>query len=135
MTVQWSAAVRNGMLDAWETAIGTSAVLKIYTGAVPANCAASTTGTVLVTFSLASDWAAAAASGAKNLNSLPLSATSSAAGVAGYYRIFASDGTTCHEQGTVSTTGLGGDLILDNVNIATGQTVVLTVASKTMPGA
>jgi hypothetical protein len=32
-------------------------------------------------------------------------------------------GGTCHAQGSVTATGGGGDLTLDNVNIASGQTV------------
>ncbi len=39
--MQFSTAVRNAMLDAIETAIGTGAVCKFRTGAVPANCAES----------------------------------------------------------------------------------------------
>ena len=49
MTLQYSAAVRNAKLDAVETAIGASAILKIRSGAVPANCAAADAGTVLAT--------------------------------------------------------------------------------------
>ena len=33
MTVQWSPAVRNSMLDAWETAVGVSAKIEIRTSA------------------------------------------------------------------------------------------------------
>lgn len=40
MAVQLSVTVRNARLDAIETAVGTSARLKIWTGAAPANCAA-----------------------------------------------------------------------------------------------
>lgn len=36
MALQYSVAVRNAQLDAFETACGASAVLKIRTGAVPA---------------------------------------------------------------------------------------------------
>ena len=46
MTVQLSVAVRNARLDAIETTIAASAVLKIRSGAQPANCAAADTGTV-----------------------------------------------------------------------------------------
>jgi hypothetical protein len=60
MTVQQSVTVRNAKLDAVETAIGVSPVLKIRTGAPPANCAAADTGTVLATCTLPSDWMAAA---------------------------------------------------------------------------
>jgi hypothetical protein len=70
MAIQLSTLVRNAMLDAMETQIGTSAKIEIYTGAPPANCAASATGTKLAEFALASDWAANAASGSKAFNSI-----------------------------------------------------------------
>lgn len=70
MTVQNSTAVRNAQGDAWETAIGTSAKLQIWSGSPPSNCAAASTGTKLAEYSLASDWTAAASSGAKTLISM-----------------------------------------------------------------
>src|SRR4051812_24287136 len=76
MTIQLSTTVRNAMLDAIETAIGISAVIKLKTGAQPANCAAADSGTVVATISLASDWMAAASSGAKSFSSTPLEDTS-----------------------------------------------------------
>jgi len=135
MTVQNSTAVRNAQGDAWESTIGTSAKLRIYSGAQPANCAAARTGTLLVEYSLASDWCAAASSGAKTLNSLPLSAAAAASGTAGHYAIMDSAGTTCHEQGSVTATGGGGDMTIDNTSIAGGQTVNITGFTKTWPGA
>ena len=65
MALQFSVTVRNARLDAVETAIGASAVLKIRSGAAPANCATADSGTVLATCSLPSDWMAAASSGSK----------------------------------------------------------------------
>lgn len=200
MTVQNSIAVRNAQGDAWETAMGTSTKWRIYSGAQPANCAAAASGTLGAEFSLASDWSAAAASGAKSLSSLPLSTTGLAPITAGHYRVYDSAGSTCHEQGTcfatvnlstnaltaansnvlnfASTTGVvvgmnasgtgvvpgstvlavtgttvtlslastagvanaaaitfGGDLSIDNANIAAGQTVQITAFTKTWPGA
>ena len=135
MTVQNSTAVRNAMLDAIETAIGTSAKLQIWTGSVPANCAAASTGTKLIEISMASDWAAAASGGSKAFNGVPLSTTALAAGTCGYYRITDSAGTTCHEQGTVTATGGGGDMTIDNAVLASGQTVQVTGFTKTAPGA
>lgn len=135
MAVQLSTTVRNARLDAIETAIGVSAKLMIYSGSMPANCAASTTGTKLAEFDLASDWAAAASGGAKSFNSTPLSTTGTAGAgtgtTAGYWRTFASDGTTCHAQGTVTGTGLGGDMTLDNTSIANGQAVNVTSFTMT----
>lgn len=61
MTIQYSVAANNARLDAIETTIGASAILKIRTGAVPANAAAADTGTVLATVSLPADWMSGAA--------------------------------------------------------------------------
>jgi hypothetical protein len=133
MARQYSAAVRNAQADAWETAIGTSAVIKIRTGAQPASVATADSGTVLATFSLASDWCGAASAGAKVLNSLPVSTTASATGTAAHYRIYASDGTTAHEQGSVGTGA--DDMVIDNTSITNGQTVRITAYTKTWPGA
>jgi len=47
MAVQLSVTARNARLDAIETAVGTSPILRIRTGAAPANCAAADAGTVL----------------------------------------------------------------------------------------
>ena len=126
MAIGMATSTRNARLDAIETDAGTSAKLVIYTGAAPANCAAATTGTKLAEFDLASDWAAAASGGAKALNNVPLSTTGAAAGTAGYFRLFKSDGTTCVMQGTVTATGGGGDMTIDNTSIASGQTVNVT---------
>jgi hypothetical protein len=133
MAVQQSVAVRNAILDAIETAIGTAAVVKIFSGSQPANCAAANTGTELASFTLASDWMAAASSGSKSFNNLPVSTTAIAGAPtnAGHYRIYASNGTTCHEQGSITTAGGGGDLIIDNLSISTGQTVRITAYTKT----
>ena len=78
MTIQLATTTRNARLDAIETEIGTSAKLAIYSGSMPANCAADTTGTLLVEYDLAATWAAAASAGAKALSSLPLSTTAAA---------------------------------------------------------
>lgn len=126
MAIQLSAAVRNARLDAIETTIGTTAVLKIRTGAQPANVATADSGTVLATLTLPSDWLAAAAAGAKAKSGTWQDASADAAGTAAHFRIYASDGTTAHLQGTVTATGGGGDMTLDNVSIASAQVVTIT---------
>ena len=133
MAVYWSDTVRNAVLDAWETAIGTSAVVRIRSGTTPADEAAADVGTALASFTLASDWASAASSGSKGLSSLPLSVTAGNSGTATHYRIYASNGTTCHERGTITTSGGGGDMELDNTSITSGQTVRITAFTKTAP--
>lgn len=126
MTLQFSVAVRNAELDAIETAIGVSAILKIRSGAPPANCGTADSGTVLATLNLPSDWMAAAGSGSKAKSGTWEDASADAAGTAAHFRLYASDGTTCHGQGTVTATGGGGDLTVDNVSFAAGQAFTIT---------
>ena len=126
MSLQYSVTVRNAKLDAVETAIGVSAVLKIRTGAAPANCAAADSGTVLATLNLPSDYMAAASSGSKAKSGTWEDTSADAAGTAAHFRLYASDGTTCHAQGTVTATGGGGDMTVDNVVFAAGQGFTIT---------
>ena len=133
MALQASVAVRNARADAVETAIGTSAIMKIRTGAQPANCAAADSGTVLATLALPSDWMAAASAGAKAKSGTWQDASADAAGTAAHFRVYATDGTTCHLQGTVTATGGGGDLTLDNAVLASAQVVTITSFGWTEP--
>jgi len=126
VALKYSVTVRNAQLDAFETACGVSAILRIRTGAAPANCAAADTGTVLATLNLPSDWMAAAASGIKSKSGTWEDVSADATGTAGHFRLYASDGTTVHAQGEITATGLGGDLTLINTSIAVGQTVTIT---------
>lgn len=126
MSVQLSVAARNAMLDTIETAAGVSAILKIRSGAAPANCAGADAGTVLATMTLPSDWMAAASGGTKAMLGTWQDASADAAGTAGHFRIYDSAGTTCHVQGTVTATGGGGDMTLDNAVLALAQQVNVT---------
>jgi hypothetical protein len=131
MTVQLSVTVRNARLDAIETAVGVSAKLQIWSGTKPVNCAAASTGTKLLDDSLVSDWAANASGGSKNFNGIPIGGTGIAAGMAGYFRLTDTTGATCHMQGTVTATGDGGDMTIDDVSITNGQTVNITSFTMT----
>lgn len=128
MALQYSTSVRNAQLDALETTVGTAPLLRILTGSAPATCATAQSGTLLVEITLPSDWLANAASGSKS-KSGTWSGTASGTGTAGYWRIVDSAGTTCHAQGTVTATGGGGDMTLDNTSIASGQAVTMSSAS------
>jgi hypothetical protein len=133
MAFQFSIAARNAALDSIETAIGVSPTLEIRSGSVPANCAAADSGTVLATMALPSDWLAAASDGVKSLSGTWQDISADTSGTAGHFRIKAS--TTCHIQGTVTITDGGGDMTLDNTNIATGQQITITAFSITAGGA
>lgn len=131
MAVQLSTAVRNARLDGIETSIGTSAVLKIFTGSPPVNCGTADSGTVLATLSLPSDWMAAASGGSKALSGTWTEPSADNTGTAGYFRLYASDGTTCGMQGTVTATGGGGDMTVDNTAFVAAQVFNVTTFTLT----
>lgn len=131
MAIQLSTNVRNARLDAIESTTGTTAVLKIFTGAQPANCAAANSGTELISMTLASDWMNAASGGTKTKLGTWEDASANNTGTAAHFRLYASDGTTCHMQGSVTATSGGGDIELDSTSITTGQTVTITTFTLT----
>ena len=124
MAFQYSVAVRNAALDAKETTIGLTAVLKIFSGAEPANCAAADPTGLLVTITLPSDWMNAASSGAKTKLGT-WSNAASGTGTAASWRLYASDGTTCGMQGNMT------DMTLDNTSIAAAQLVTVNTFTIT----
>ena len=124
--LQFSEAVRNARLDAVESTIGTAPKLRLLTGTMPADCSVADSGTLIHTLTLPSDWMAAAATGQK-VKAGTWSGTSGGAGTVGYYRIYNSANTVCHEQGTVIVTGGGGAMTIDNTTITIGQTITVTL--------
>ena len=131
MPFQFSTSARNAALDAIETTIGTAPTLEIRSGSVPANCAAADSGTVLATFTLPSDWLAAASNGSKTMSGTWQDLSADATGTAGHFRIKV--GATCHIQGTVTATGGGGDMTLHSVgaHIEVAQKVVVVTFTLT----
>lgn len=131
MAIQLSVAVRNARLEAIETTTGTGAIMRIRTGAQPATCATADSGTVLATLTLPTDWMSNASGGTKSLLGTWQDTAADATGTAAHYRIYDSAGTTCHLQGSVTATGGGGDITVDNVSFATGQQFTITAFSLT----
>jgi hypothetical protein len=132
MTVKHSVTVRNAYLNALEAAIGTGAILKLRTGAPPTNIADADSGSVVATLTLPSDWMADAGSGVK-AKAGTWSATGGevTGGVCGHFRVYQSNGTTQHIQGTAGETGDTPDLVLDNKTVNAGQTITMNTFSLT----
>jgi hypothetical protein len=128
MAFQFSTAARNASLDAIETLIGASPTLELRSGPAPANPSAADTGTLLASMSLPADWSSAASGGAKNLLGTWQDLAADAAGTVGHFRL--KQGATCHIQGSVTASGGGGDMTIDNPVLAVGQQV--TVISFTI---
>jgi hypothetical protein len=139
MAVSYSTAVRIGMLQAIETAIGAGPSVIFYAGTKPSTCAdalvgGTTTVATLVLNGNSGDWMSDASAAGNVVTkvkhpSSTWSATAAAAATVTFYRILSSGGTV-HEQGTVTATGGGGDMTIDNPIVAVGQTI--TVTGKTI---
>lgn len=126
MALTYSTAIANARLDAVESTIGTSAILKFRSGAPPATVATASSGTVLATLNLPSDWMAAASARSKAKSGTWEDTSADATGIIGHFEITASDGTTVGMRGTVTATGGGGDMTVDNTSITAGQAISVT---------
>lgn len=122
--MQFSTAVRNARADVTETTIGASPILRIRSGAAPANPAAARTGTVLATLPLPADWLSNASNGVKTLLGTWQDTAADASGTAGHWEIMDNAGTTCHVQGSVGTSG--AELNLLSLSLVAGQPVNIT---------
>jgi hypothetical protein len=72
-----------------------------------------------------------ASSGSKTLLGTWQDSSADASGTAEHFRIYAAGGTVAHIQGTVTATGGGGDITLDNPALVAGQSVTITAFSLT----
>lgn len=123
-TAARSARMGNVGLNAF---IGAGCLFRFYSGTRPANPAAAITGTLLATAT-----GNAGGFGSESGGVLTASAISSGVGTAGagagtnatHVRIFKADGVTVVGDGDVALSG--GDVNIDNLNIATGQSVAIT---------
>lgn len=133
MALQYSTTHRTNNVADISTQIGASGVLKIFTGAAPANCATADTGTLLATLTCGATFGTTS-NGVLTANAIA-SAAAAATGTAGYFRIYPSAATTTNAvvQGTVGTTG--ADLNLNSTSISSGQTVSVTSLTITANGA
>lgn len=134
-TRQFSAEYRDGAANLLRTTLAASPLLRIYTGSLPANCAAAATGTLLATLPLPSTAMTTSSGGAGEVTkSGTWSGTGSAAGTAGYYRLEKAAGGVV-EQGDVTNNAGDGACKLANTSIAVDQPVEITSYSFLIGGA
>ena len=69
---------------------------------------------------------ASASGGSKEIAGTWEDLSADATGTAAHFRLYASDGSTCHLQGSVTATGGGGDMTVDNTSFASGQKFTVT---------
>jgi hypothetical protein len=128
MALKLSETVRDAQNNAIETTISTAPKLYLLSGAPPASCSDADTGTICAILDLPSDWLGASSTGVKSKAGAWAGVGHANAGAGtdvGYFRVKITAGTTVHIQGTVTVTGGGGDMTMDNVNVATDQEVTV----------
>lgn len=126
MALTYSTAIANARLDAVESTIGASPILRIRSGAAPATVATASSGTVLASCTLPSDWMAAASARSKAKSGTWEDTSADNTGTAAHFEIVASDGTTVGMRGSVTATGGGGDMTVDSVSFTAGQAFSVT---------
>lgn len=126
MTLQYGSTLRNNQVSQIQTSIGASGHLKIFSGAQPANCAAADPTGLLADITLPAAFLTSSGGVTTIAGSWTVAASGGGAGTnAACFRMY--DGSAvCHIQGNVTT-----DLTLNNINIATGQTVTVTTFTVT----
>lgn len=97
MTAQLSVATRNAMADAITAQVGNAGLLRIYSGAVPANVAAAASGTLISEHTLGTPFDSAGTAGGLT-PTLPADVNATSTGTPSYFRVYRSDGTTCVYQ-------------------------------------
>lgn len=133
MAIQYSLTHRTNAMTQLNTDIGINAVIKLFSGAAPANCGTADTGTLLVQFAGNAGGFGTAASQVLTAAAVA-SVTAAASGTPGYFRIYPNAVTTTNAvtQGTVGTSGT--DMILTAATVTAGQTVNFTSLTVTAFG-
>lgn len=114
MAITYATATKTARMNAVVTALGASAKLQIGTSGM---------ATVLATITLDAT-AGTVSNGVLTLSGMPKNVAASAAGVAAAARLRTSGDVDIITGLTVGTSGT--DIIIDNTNIASGQTVNVT---------
>lgn len=123
-------AIVDSMVDALDAGSGPGTV-QIRAGSQPATADTAATGTVLATVVLGDPAFGSAATGSASANAIATVAAGQS-GTAGWFRSLDSNGATVLD-GSVTATGGGGDMELNNTSIASGQNVDITSWTVTMP--
>lgn len=119
------------------TELGTNALVRVYSGAVPANVAASLGAAVqLGELACSSTFALAPSGGVITANAITQDSAADATGTASFFRVLTSGGTP-KWQGTCGGTAQStvGDLQLNSTAIVVGGPIAVTALALTMPGA
>jgi hypothetical protein len=121
----YSQAAKHARLSALATEIGSSPLLRIYSGSAPANADAALSGnTLLAELPMSATPFAAPSGGTMTANAITADASADATGTAAFARIYKSGGSTCVVQLSVGTSG--AEVNLSTLSIVSGGNVSCT---------
>lgn len=135
MALRLPDAFRLTRANTWLTRAGNGALLRIYTGAQPADADAAATGILLAQLTCGSPFGTASAEGVVTANAITQDSAADASGTAGWFRLLAADGITTVCDGAITATGGGGELQLVTTTVTVGQPVQVTSFTITEGGA
>lgn len=122
-TFQFSTTLRTNRVGQIQATVGGSGVVKFFSGALPANCAAADPAGLLATLALPATFLTSAGGAATIAGTWQT--TGSSPGTIACFRMY-DGGAVCHQQGDVTATGGGGAITVDNTSITSGQTLTVT---------
>lgn len=131
MALQFSTTDRTAFAAQLVTAAA-GGTIKFFTGSEPANCAASDPSGPVASGTLPSPALSAASGVATKAGTWTL--TGSASGTAASFRIYDTS-SACRMQGSVTITGSGGDMTVDNPAVASSQVITVGTFAITIGNA
>jgi hypothetical protein len=124
-------AAADGIVDLLDAGAGPGKI-EIRTGGQPASVGAAATGTLLGTLTLSDPAFGAAVNGVATAGAITGDTAADNTGVAGWFRSYDSNNNAVID-GSITVTGGGGDMTLDNINIVAGGAINVTSWTATMP--
>lgn len=128
MAVTYNETLRNNRLDEVTAFAGNAALLRIYSGTRPAF--GGSAGVLLAELTCGTPFAPPATGGVLTANEIADDTAANASGIATWFRVVQSNGTTAVLDGDAGTSGT--DLVLSNTNFIEGGNV--SIESFTISG-
>lgn len=132
MGVQTSIVARNAALNAI-AALASGGVLRVYSGTLPAHPEMTVVGVLLAECVLNTPAFGPAIAGVLTANSVFPDVSVNNTGVAGWFRVFATDGVTPLFDGNVTTSGGGGVMTMPTTTLIAGTDLNIASLTYTLP--
>lgn len=130
MPLRINTAAQNGIIDLFGDYFN-GGVIEVRTGSQPASANNAASGTLLGTINIPATAFAAPGSGSVAKTGT-WSGTAAASGTAGWARM-RNSGDTIRLDGTVTTSGGGGQFIINNTSVVSGGDMSVSTGTLTMP--